>query len=192
MLGFKRPDKPFGQERAAHRAYAHQHPHPVKKLRNEGPEIVDGGCSNYPYKTDTVRKSTGKQKKTEVNTGKQTGRDVQYRTSATNKTRKAVEALAKKTNKKTPDKPYKEVLEFPETGEVSLWKKETYHISVSIGNNPSQMRPNICAFNTGEVPNLIGADFLDPSCLDSIQQHDILDYRIASITRLKMTGIITV
>lgn len=61
-------------------------------------------------KTDTVRKSVRKQEEEKVKSGKQTRSDIEYPASA-----------AKKTDQKTPDEPYKEVLAFSEIGEISLF-----------------------------------------------------------------------
>lgn len=89
--------------------------------------------------------------------------DAQYPASAAKKTEEAVETPAKKADKKTPDEPYKDVLAFPDTGKVSLFKKKGYHFSVSIDMNLSRMRPLLCLFDTGASPGLIRAEVLDPA-----------------------------
>lgn len=81
---------------------------------------------------------------------------------------------AKKIDKK-PDEPYKDVLAFPETGEISLFKNRNYQVFVSIRLESSRMRTILCVSDLGAGPNLIRADVLDPSWLYSILQHDMLD-----------------
>lgn len=101
-------------------------------------------------------------------------------------TKGAVDTATKKTSKK-PDEPYKEMLEFPETGKVSLCQDTNYQVSVSIGPKSSRMRPIVCEFDTGTGPNLIRADILDNYCPDSIRKYNMPDMGSSSNTRLKVS-----
>lgn len=101
-----------------------------------------------------------------------------------------MQAPSKKTDKKTPGEPYKEVRVFPETGEVALFKKRIYEVGASIGMNSSRMRSIECGFVTGMCQSLIEADILDPSWLDIIRQHDMSDIRSACNTVVKVTQVI--
>lgn len=98
-----------------------------------------------------------------VKAGKQTRNDVNYHTGAAKNTQEAVDALVKKTDKKTRDESYKDVLAFPENCNVSLFKNKNYQVFVFIGINSSQWHRIICLFHTGGVPTLIQADVLDTS-----------------------------
>lgn len=109
--------------------------------------------------------------------------------SATTKTQ--VKAPAKKIDKKIPDKPYNDVLEFLKTGDVSLFKNKKYQVSVSLSKNLLQMSPIICVCDTEARPNLIRAHVLHPSWRDSICQCDMPDICSASDTKLKVSGTIT-
>lgn len=75
-------------------------------------------------RADNARKSARSAKKKRVKASKQTVNDVQYTASATEKSQEAENVPAKKTDKKMQDKPYNDVLAFPETGKVSLFKKK--------------------------------------------------------------------
>lgn len=100
--------------------------------------------------------------KENVKAGNRTGSDVQYSVSATVKPNEAVEAPARKTDKKTPDEQYSSVLAVLETDEVLFLKKKNFQISLIIGINMSPVHLIVCVFNTDAGPDLIGATILDP------------------------------
>lgn len=82
----------------------------------EGPEIAACGCSNYRNKVGTVRKPAKKPKTETIKVEEQKSDEVQYSTSSDKTTHKAVKTPPKKTYKKTPDEPYKDVLPYPGKG----------------------------------------------------------------------------
>lgn len=132
--------------------------------------VLGFGGSNYASKVDTLQKHSGKQQKKKVKAGKRSRIKGQYPASADRKTQEAVEKPARRTDKKTPDKSCKDVLAFPDTGEVSLFKNKNYQCSVSIGIHSSQMHLVVCVFNTGAGPNIIRVDALVTVTLaDTIQ-----------------------
>lgn len=100
--------------------------HPVKKLSTDSAGIVECGCNHYPKKADTVQKSTKNEKKNKDKAGGWTRIDAQYPASIDEKTQEAVEAPAKKTEKRNPDKFYQGILTVPETGNISLFKSRLY------------------------------------------------------------------
>lgn len=108
-----------------------------------------------------------------VKPGRQKRSDVEYPISIAEKTQEAVEAPAKKTEKKNTDEPYQHILEFPETGEISLFKRRNYKVSVLVGIGSSRMNPVICVFDIGSGPNLIRDDGLDQRSLDNVPQRDM-------------------
>lgn len=120
--------------------------------------------------------------------GKQTRSKSQCPASADENTQEAVETPAKKTDKKTPEKPYKCILPFLETGLELLFKEKIYQVSVSIGLNSWKMRPIKFVFDSGAGPDLIRADILGPSWLDSVCKREMLDIRSTSDMKLKMSG----
>lgn len=75
----------------------------------------------------------------QIKAGKQTEIEVQYPDGATEKTREAVEAPAKVTDKRIPDEPYKDIPAFTEKGKVSIFKNKNYQFSVFIGIKSSQI-----------------------------------------------------
>lgn len=80
-----------------------------------------------------------------------------------------------------PDEPYKDVLVFPETRKVSLFKNSNYQVSVSIAIHSSWMRQIICVLDSGMGANVIRPDPLDPTWLDSIRQENMPNIRCASL-----------
>lgn len=68
--------------------------------------------------------SARKQKKKSFKASKPKQNEVQYPTSATEKSEKAVEPHPNKTDKNMPDLPCNEVLAFPETDNVSPFKNK--------------------------------------------------------------------
>lgn len=121
----------------------------------------------------------------------QTSIVVQYSASDTKKTQDAVKAHAKTPNKKISDEPYKDLLAFPESGQLLLFKNRKYQVPVYIGINSSRVPRTICVFDMGAESKLILAEVLDPSWIDSICRCDIPDIRRASNTNLKESGTIT-
>lgn len=67
---------------------------------------------------------TKKQEKKKVKTDGHTRSEVQYAVSTKTTSQEAVETLIMKLYKKTPDKLYRDVVAFPNIGEVSLFKKK--------------------------------------------------------------------
>lgn len=63
-----------------------------------------------------------------------------------------METPAKKIEEKTPNKPYKDALEFPETGEVSLFKKKSTRLLLSIGLDSLRIGPIICVVRNSFEP----------------------------------------
>lgn len=109
-----------------------------------------------------------KRKKKRGKAGKQTESGVQNPASSARKPQEAAEICDKKTARKTPDEPHRDVLAIPETGEVSLFKKKYCQVSVFTGINMSQMHLIVCLFHTGTCSNLIPGHVLNPRWLDSI------------------------
>lgn len=94
--------------------------------------------------------------------------------------------------KKPSDKPYKEILSFAKTGIIILlFKSKNYKVSVSIGLNSSRMYPNICVFDTFESANLVRANFLDATWLDSVRQRGMPEMRGKSNKKVTVYGTIT-
>lgn len=94
--------------------------------------------------------------------------------------------------KKPSNEPYQEVLSFPETGEISLFKSKNYLVSVPVGLKSLPVSPVICVIDTGAGPILIQVDFLEPTWLDSVRQHDMPEIQSASNTKLTVSVTITV
>lgn len=80
----------------------------------------------------TVRKLAKDQKQDKIKAANQTEIMVQYPDGSNKTTHKVVGTPAKKIHKKS-DEPYKDVLAFPKSGEVSLFENINYHVTVSIG-----------------------------------------------------------
>lgn len=116
--------------------------------------------------------------------------NIKYPRSACKKTQNAVETAAKKTERKTLDRPYKAFLALPENGKDLLFRNRYYQLSVLIGKDLSAMHPVLCVLDNDAGPSPIRAYVLDPIYLDSIRQRDMLDNRYAFHTRLKVTGTI--
>lgn len=96
-----------------------------------------------------------------IRAGKRTQKPVQY-TTCTFKTRKeAVETPTKKFIKKM-DEPCKDVLAFPDIGEMSLLKNNNYKASVPIGLEWPDVHPIICVLITDAGLNLIRTMFWTP------------------------------
>lgn len=81
----------------------------------------------------------------------------------------------KKVDKKTAGELYMDVLEFPQTGEISLFENKIDYFSVSLSINSLRMRPNICVLDMETVSDLIRGDIWDLSWPDSIRQCEIPD-----------------
>lgn len=64
---------------------------------------------------------------------------------------------------KDAEKPYKDVLSFPETGKVSLFKKRKYQVSGPLEIHLLRMRPLLCILDTEGHVNLISANVLNRS-----------------------------
>lgn len=73
---------------------------------------------------------------------------------------------------KKPDESYQHIQAFSEIGKVSLFKNESYKVSVLIGLIYSRTRPIVYVFNASAGRNLTRADVLDESWLNTIRQHD--------------------
>lgn len=87
------------------------------------------GWSNYTTKEKVVRKLVKKRNDKKVKAGRQSQKSIQY-TSSTNKmTQEAADTPAVMINE-WHNEPYKDILEFLETAEVPLFKKNNYQISV--------------------------------------------------------------
>lgn len=80
---------------------------------------------------------------------------------------------SKKNDEKRLDEPCKVVLTFPETGEVSLFKKWNYKISVSIELVTLPLLLIVGMFDIGTSSNIIAADVQNTTWLDSIPQRDM-------------------
>lgn len=124
----------------------------------------------------------------EIKAGKKTQKSVQCPAKADKATQEAAERPFKKTDRKTPVEPYKNILEFPETRKISLFNNKNYYLSVSIRLSSSWMRPIVCVFETGAGPIIIQADVLVPCWLESVHHRDMLDFRSAHNTKLKLSG----
>lgn len=59
-----------------------------------------------------------------IKTDKRMGSELQYPATVTQNIQEAMRTSAKKYDKNTPHEPYKEVLAFPETDKVSLFKNK--------------------------------------------------------------------
>lgn len=98
-----------------------KHSHSVNKLETAGAGVVSCGCNKYPKKADTVREPAKDQKKWMVKDIEKTKLTVLYSADDNNTTE-----LTGKTHVKTIDKgpkePYRDVLAFPDTGEISVFK----------------------------------------------------------------------
>lgn len=134
---------------------------PGKKLMTKSAWVVASGCNNYRNKADAVWKLAGKQKKGKVKACRRTKSDKRDPVITTEKTREAVETPEMKDDKKKPDKVYQDILAFPETDEILLFKSKSSRIFASTGLNSSRMRTIFCVFETGAGPNFIRSDVLD-------------------------------
>lgn len=56
---------------------------------------------------------------------------------------------------------YSEICSFQEIGEIILFRKTKYKISISVGLMANKMHTVNCFFDKGAEPNLSGKDFLD-------------------------------
>lgn len=93
----------------------------------EGVGIVACECEDYLIEADVVRIPAKKEKtNNDVKAGKQMKSHVQYSLKSKKTMGEAVEAAAKKIEKKRSYELYKNVLELPKTGEVSLFKSKNY------------------------------------------------------------------
>lgn len=111
---------------------------------------------------------------------------VQYPNSSDSRTKDAVEASAKKVDRREPLGPYKNTLTFPETGENLLSKIKNYQICVENRLQSLQMISIVCIDYTFAEPNLIIADIVHSCRLESSHQRDTLDIHKASDTTLKV------
>lgn len=93
--------------------------------------VVACGCSNYLKKADSVRNLAKKQEIKELKTGKQTSSEVQYNASTDKTTQELMKTLTKKTDKKTLDKPCEGIRAFLRTGEISVFRNNTYQVPLS-------------------------------------------------------------
>lgn len=93
--------------------------------------------------------------------------------------------------KRQPNEPCQEMLTFPETNEISLFKSKKHKFSVSIGIYLRRMRPIFCALDTGGGLNLIRANVSYASWQDLIHQHDIREIQSAFDTKLVLSATIT-
>lgn len=62
----------------------------------------------------------------------------------------------------TSDEQYKEVLSFPGTRELFLFKSKMDKVSLSIKLESLQLRPITCVFDSCAGPILVRADILEP------------------------------
>lgn len=93
---------------------------------------------------------------------------VEYRASAGKTTQQTVETSTKKIVKE-PGEPYEDILPFPDTGVLSLFRNKSYEVSVSSGLESAQMNQIVFVFDSGTGANLIRSNILDPSLLNSIR-----------------------
>lgn len=97
----------------------------------------------------------------------------------------------KETFKKPLNEQYRHVLWAWKTGEISLFWSKNYKVSVSIWLNFSRMPQDICVYDTGAVPDLIQADAIELSRLNSICQDNKPKIWCASDKKLTMSTAIT-
>lgn len=106
------------------------------------------------------------------------------------RTEDAVKTLAGQADTKTRIKLYQEILVFPQTGDVSLFKNNRHQVSVSIWLNSSRMCPIICLLTQTWVQTSFELMFWTPVG-DSIRRSNMLDIRSATDTNLKVSETIT-
>lgn len=71
---------------------------------------------------------------------------------------------------KKPDEPYQSIFTIPEIGEILLFRRKHYMVSVSIEIVSLRKHPIVCIIETNAAPNTIRADVWDQSWLDNIRK----------------------
>lgn len=126
--------------------------------------MVASGCSNNPAAT-TVRISAEnegtKRNNAEIRTKKKTqiatiteknGKDKVKPGMVINEYAQTSAERKEQNTPNNPDKPYEDIVAFPKTGAILLFKSRNYKVSVSIGFNSPRMRPIVCVFDAGDGP----------------------------------------
>lgn len=92
---------------------------------------------------------------------------------------------------KKSDKPYHDIVAFPTTAEVLLFKNKIYKVSAYIGFHSLHKRPAVYLFDIDVGPNITRAGVLDESWLKYNHQIEMLEIQIGSKTKLVTSGTIT-
>lgn len=113
---------------------------------------------------------------------------VRYTLSSERTTHGTAKTSAKKLDKIWLNETCMDVSAFPKTGEVSISKNKTNHVSGSIELIPSRMRLVLCLLDTCAGLNLTHDEVLDLIWLDSICPRNKPDTCIASDTKSTLSG----
>lgn len=145
---------PLGKSYTSLRTATTLWPHQVKKLMTGEEGVVGCGCNNHSTAA-TVRISAKEKTAHRVKAGIRSENKAQTTAESKEESKRnkvkagkvikeEAQVTAKNQNQNTPqklDEPYPDVVAFPETGELSLFKSKTYKVSVSIELHMSHMRP---------------------------------------------------
>lgn len=98
----------------------------MRKLETASDGVVAWGCSNYPTKFHDIREPDKKHTTRNAYVSKKTLRPMQRSIRYGNMTKEVVHTPSKKIEKKTPRKPYEEIVAFLEIGREPLLKHKHY------------------------------------------------------------------